>query len=327
MTASVHAVEIPALDGRTPVGFLAALGLLEILGGTEREPVRLSFSDASGAAVVHSDLTSADEIAAKLEDLVAATDDDAAIVGIDKHFPPEAGIGSDPLRRSRDRYRELVAEIGRIDRRAAELWLPHLITDLAVDQQGRADITPFSAPSGQQKLRTFFAKPLAAVRANPGRIREALVGWRRVEGFTGEYLDHRVIASAADDPLGRRGGERGVPGATWLATMSLSLLRITGDGRNVSATLWQRTGRRSLMIWPLWRRPLDRYAVQTLIEHPSLRLITVDSGVAVRRQDWHALGVFGVYGAERQRIPGRNFAGVLAPVHVQAVVQRSERHQ
>ena len=28
-----HAVEIPALDGRSPLGFLAALGLLNLLTG------------------------------------------------------------------------------------------------------------------------------------------------------------------------------------------------------------------------------------------------------------------------------------------------------
>ena len=107
------------------------------------------------------------------------------------------------MRRPRDSYRELAAEIGSIDPRAARHWLPHLLTDLAVDRNGRADLTPFTAPSGKQNLRTFFTKPLDEVRASPGRIHEALTGWRRVEGFTGEYLDHHVLNSAADDPAGR----------------------------------------------------------------------------------------------------------------------------
>ena len=312
----IHAVDIPALDGRSPLGFLAALGLLHVLTGADAGPLRLSFSETSAAAVVHSCLASGDEIAAKLEAVTAAAVDGAAIVGVDARFPLQAGKKADPMRRLRDGYRELDADVRRIDPYAADRWLPHLLTDLAIDQQGRAALTPFSAPSGKQSLRTFFAKPLDEVRANPARIREALATWRRVEGFTGEYLDHHVINSAADDAMGRTGAESGVPGATWLATMALQLLRVTGDGQTMAATLWHRIGRRTIMLWPLWRQPLDAPAVQTLIEHPCLT--PVDPMPAVRRTDWQVLGIIGVYGAERQRILGRNFAGVLAPIPVSA---------
>lgn len=310
------AVEIPALDGRNPLGFLAALGLLNVLNEAGAQSAALSFSDSSGAAIVRSSHASLDEITEKLESVVASAAKETSIVGIDAHFPLRAGSGADPMRRHRDSYRELASEIARIDPRAVEHWLPHLVTDLAVDQQGRAELTPFNAPSGKQNLRTFFAKPLEEVRANPGRLGEALAGWRRVEGFTGEYFDHHVINSAADDPLGRS-VESGVPGATWLATMALPLLRVTGDGQNVAATLWHRTRRRFVMIWPLWRQPLDSLGVQALIEHPCL--IPVDSTPAVRRTGWPVLGIFGVYGAERQRIPSRKFAGVLAPIAVSAI--------
>jgi hypothetical protein len=311
-----HAVELPALDGRSPLGFLAALGLLNLLNGITTGPARLSFSPASGTAVLHSPLASLDEIARQLEAIAAAAADDAAIAGVDARFPLPAGTGADPMRRPRDSYRHLAAEIRQIDARAAGYWLPHLLTDLAIDSNGRAALTPYTAPSGKQNLRTFFHKPLHEVRASPGQIREALAGWRRVEGFTGEYLDHHVLNAAADDPAGRAGAESGVPGATWLATMALPLLRITGDGQNITATLWHRTERRHVMIWPLWRNHLDRPAVQTLIEHPSL--IPADPAPAVRRTAWPALGIFSVCAAERQQIPGRKFPGVLAPIQVSA---------
>jgi len=315
MTPPLHAVDLRAIDGRGSLGFLAALGLLNVLDRVGQGPVRLSFSDTDGTAVIQSDLASVDAIVSTLEAFVATSVMNTAIVGLDTRFPPEAGSGADPLRRSRTDYRQLVAETAAIDQTAAEVWLPHLVTDMAVDQKGRADITPFGAPSGKQNWRTFFEKPLGAVRDNPSHIREALEGWRRVDGFTGEYFDHRVINSAADDPLGRS-AERGVPGATWLATMSLPLLRVTGDGTNVSATLWHRGGRRSYMLWPLWRQPLGVHAVQGLIEHPSLVPQLSSSELTVSRSDWETLGIFAMYGAERQRIPGRNFAGVLAPVGV-----------
>jgi len=308
--------EFPALDGRSPLGFLAAIGVQQILTDTAAKPFRLCFSQTTAAAVLHSHLASLDEVAAALAQVATTAGEGCAIAGADPRFPLPAGTGADPMRRPRERYRELTDEIRRIDPHTASHWLPNLLTDLAVDQQGRAGLTPFNAPSGKQNLRTFFAKPLGEVRANPSQIRQALAGWRRVEGFTGEYLDHHVINSAADDPRGRTGAESGVPGATWLATMALPQLRVTGDGQNVAATLWHHTGRRHLMIWPLWRQPLHPPAVQALIEHP--RLTPPDPRPTIQRQDWQALGIIGVYGAERQHIPGRNFAGVLAPIPVTA---------
>ena len=309
-----HAVDLPALDGRSPLGFLAALGLLNLLHEMTAKPVGLSFSPSNGTAIINSSMSSLDEVEKELAAIVAAATDDAAIAGVDSRFPLRAGARGDPMRRPRSNYRELGAEIRNLDAYAADYWLPHLLTDLAVDNAGRAGLTPYSAPSGKQNLRTFFSKPLNEVRANPSRIHEALAGWRRVEGFTGEYLDHHVLNSAADDPLGRTAAESGVPGATWLATMALPVLRITGDGENVAATLWHRTERRPVMIWPLWRQQLDLPAVQALIEHPCL--LPVDPAPTVLRIDWPALGIFGVCGAERQRIPRRKFPGVLSPITV-----------
>jgi hypothetical protein len=304
------AVELPALDGRKPLGFLAALGLIRTLDSGGTSPLRLSFSRRSATACLHSPLTSVEEIADKLQDLIARSPG-AAIPGVDPRFPLPAGRGSDPMRRPRDEFASLVEDMRVIDEQAATGWLPYLLTDLAVDSQGRADLTPFCAPSGKQNLRTFFDKPLAAVRSEPSLLREALSLWRRIDGFTGEYLDHHVINSAADDPAGQAGSERGVPGATWLATMAVPLLRLAGDGEQIAATMWHRPGRRHLMIWPLWHQPLDLPAVQVMIEHPSL--IPIDSKPTVRSGSWEALGIFAVYGAERQQIHNRKFAGVLAP--------------
>jgi hypothetical protein len=306
-------IEMPALDGRNPLGFLAALGLLRVLSTGDVKPLKLSFSRDSAVALLRSPLASIDDVVEKLQSLVFQNPD-AAVVGLDQRFPTPAGRGSDPMRRPREAFRELMEEVRELDGRAAHEWMPSLFTDLAIDSQGRADLTPFCAPSGKQNLRTFFDKPLSAVRVSPLHLREALVSWRRVDGFTGEYLDHRVINSAADDPGGRAGAERGVPGATWLATMAIPMLRVTGGGKQIDATLWYHIGRRWIMIWPLWEAPLDATAIQVLIEHPCLA--PVDPAPKVRGDTWPALGIFAVYGSERQRIPGRNFAGVLAPVPV-----------
>jgi hypothetical protein len=313
-----NAVELPALDGRLPLGLLAALGLLRLLGDLLGDPCRLSFTPTRGTAVLHSPLKTPGDIADLLATIVAATTGNAVVPGLDPRFPLPAGSGKDPTRPQRESYREFSAHVSRIDPLAARQWLPNLCTDLAVDPAGRADITPFASPRGKQNMRTFFSKSLDLVRDQPGYLGEALTGWRRVPGVTGEYLDHRVLNSPVDDPAGMEKAERGVPGATWLATMAIPMLRLSGDGRQRAATLWHHVGYRHVMIWPLWRHPLDESAVQALIEHPCLK--PVSSAPSVSCTYWDSLGITGVYGAERQKLPDTDkFPGVLAPLRVAAV--------
>jgi hypothetical protein len=275
----------------------------------------LSFDVATGLAVLHGPYETVDDVADALADIVRRIPDGSVIPGATPGFPrAKAGSGADPMRVAPEAVRQLRAGFpDRADRR----WLSVLVTDLATDNAGRAALTPYCAPSGQQSLRSFFDKPLAVIRGNPGYLREALTGWRRVDGFTGEYLDHRVLRSAADHPLGTS-VEAGVPGATWLAIMALPMLRLSGNGTTVAATLWYRVrGRREpVMVWPLWRQPLDPSAIQVLIEHPELRPDNDGNGLFVERRTAEPLGVFVVAGAERQRVTGRNFAGVLAPVEI-----------
>ncbi|HUY44581.1 MAG TPA: hypothetical protein VMV92_02470 [Streptosporangiaceae bacterium] len=324
-------VELPALDGRDPLGFLAALGLLRVITAACGPEVRLAFAADTGRALLLSPLPDISAIAAELTQVVSGIGDDCVLGDTGPGFPLRKGSRktlrsaptggeSDPMRVSRENFRgQLHAGVAELRSPAAADWLTVLVTDLATDRQGRAALTPYHAPAGQQSLWTFFEKPLAAVRAEPARLTEALTGWRRTDRVSGEYFDHRVLRSAADHPAGHS-TEAGVPGATWLATQALPLLRLTGDGRNPAAALWHRLGRRMIMIWPLWNHPLGEHAIRVLLEHPLLRPrpATDDPQPPPRapRSALAPLGVFDVCGAERQPIEGRKSAGVLAPIPV-----------
>lgn len=316
-------VELPALDGRDPLGFLAALGLHRLLTQQQGRTVRLFFSTTSGCAVIDSELPTIDAIAATLHGLLSHAGDDTAIIGVDDRFPlrkpgrsTSRGSGttdeSDPMRVPRAQYPQLVQRVTELGEPAVR-WLRVLVTDLAVDGRGRAALTPYCAPSGQQSLRSFFATPLQAVRKNPAHINEALEGWRRISDFTGEYLDHRAVQDAAQHPEGKP-ANTGVPGATWLATQALLLFRLTGDGQRATATLWHRHNGRHIMIWPLWKHPLDITATRTLLEHPALRPQPVTSTPSVDNSPLRPLGIFTVAGAERK--PAAKSAGVLAPLTI-----------
>jgi hypothetical protein len=315
----VHTVEIPALDGRLPLGFLASLGLLVLLDDLAIE-TRLSFSPVTAAAVIHSPLLTLDDVAQVLADYVATTDKNTAITGVQPGFPLGGKTG-DPMKKTREQYRALAAATVQTDPRAAA-WLPHLATDLAVDNQGRGAVTPITAQDRNEGLAEFFKGPLTKIRDEPGRIREALSSWRRVPGTKALMLDYQALWFAADDQAGKRQQERGVPGATWLATMSLRLLRLTGNGHTAQATLWHQMRGRNVMLWPLWRQPLGTQAVQALIEHPAIVPVPQPDGkrgaseVAVRNASWRRLGIMGVYAATRIRAEGQKSQRVLTPIPV-----------
>ncbi|MBO2465224.1 type I-G CRISPR-associated protein, Cas3-extension family [Actinomadura violacea] len=308
-------IELSALDGRDPLGFLAVLGMHRLLTDETDAPIKLSFSDSTGNALLHSDLESIDAITEVLAGIVARAKDTTAIVDVDDRFPlakpSKSGAAAretlgqkDPMRVPREQYPALAARIADLGSEA-EHWFHCLVTDLAIDEQQRAALTPFCAPVGQQSLRSFFMNPLQEVRKDPSYLKEALTAWRRVDKFTGEYLDHRVVRSAADHPHGKS-TEAGVPGATWLATQALRLFKLSGNGDTVTSTLWHRRPRHNLMIWPLWTEPLDLHAVQGLLEHP-------DINSTPNRKLLRTMTIFALAAAERTQLRGPKSARVLTP--------------
>lgn len=314
---------LPALDGHSPLGYLAALGVLHLVTQHTGHPARLAWSPASGSAELHDAHGSIDDLVADLTAVVRSIPDGGVLPGVDPSFPPP-GEAPDRLRLTRPRFADYAALVSTRDGVTAERWLASLVTDLSVDGQQRADISLFTAPSGKQSMRTMLEKPLGFLRKNPHVLREALIAWRRHAGVTGEYLDHRVLHDAGDAADGRS-AERGVPGATWLALMSYPMMRTTSLGRDSITTCWQELGGRGerRMIYPLWTAALDPAAVQALLTHPVLD--RAEPGVPPALAA--ALSVFWIGHASRRRIPGRTFAGVLTPTTTPVTTHRIRRRR
>lgn len=300
---------LPALDGRTPLGFLAALGLTRLLDVHTNDSPRLAWSPDDYTARLHTTLGSIDEVVADLRNIVDSISNDGVLPGVPVNLPPP-GAAPDQLRLSPVALRELANELAPEPDVEVEAWLSSLVTDLSLDDKFRSDISMMTAPSGKQSMRTMLVKPLELVREDPGCLFEALVGWRRRSGVSGEYLDHRVLFDAADSGSGES-QERGVPGATWLALMSYPLLRTTALGSEPITTGWHRRRRQTpLFVYPLWTVPLDRHALTALLEHPLMeQCVHGELPVAA-----NVLSIFTVGRAQRRRIQGRTFAGVLGPV-------------
>lgn len=302
-------LSLPALNGRTPLGFLAALGVLRLVSEHTEHRARLAWSRRDFTAVLHDAEPDVAALVADLTAVVRAVPDGGVLPGLRADFPPP-GEAPDKLRLTRPAFADYAHQVWARDGVAGEQWLSSLVTDLSVDDKHRADISLFAAPSGKQSMRTMLEKSLALIRTRPELLDEALVAWRRYPGVSGEYLDHRVLFDAVDAADGKP-SERGVPGATWLALMSYPLMRTTASGAQPATTCWQDFGRGvgRRMVYPLWSSPLDVPAVQALLAHPVLD--GADPGTPPAGAQ--LLSVFWVGHAERRRIPGRTFAGVLAP--------------
>lgn len=273
-------IDLPGLRNNEPLGFLAALGLISIFELCIGADVRLGWSGVGGEARLElEDGWDLDRVVEALEGVVATLDDfnlvDARVQG----FPiPKVGTsGSDPMRMPFAEARGLALHAANLERGGEAVmarWLSGTVNLCARRKPDKSDqaLNPLYAPAGQQTFASNFSIALSAVKRCPQHLRHALVGWRRVPGFAGANLDHRAERDSAATPDAEV-KNLGVPGATWLALMSVPQMRLTGDGTYQRATLFQRPARgRETMVWPLWRRPLAVAAVRALIEHPATRL-------------------------------------------------------
>ncbi|MDO4888669.1 MAG: hypothetical protein Q3979_08230 [Actinomycetaceae bacterium] len=302
-------VKFPALVGESPLAILAAIGTLRLIHDFVDEGACLSWDPTDRAPVLRSRLASVDVVVEELSELVAEMPEDVVVPGGPPGFPPP-GEAPDKLRLKQGQLHERFG----VDPPSpvVQKWLASLVTDLVADSQGRGAISQFTAPAGKQSMATMLEKPLRLVQSNPEYLRQALVGWRRVSGVTGEFLDHRANWDSGEDGRGKA-EMRGVPGATWLALMSYPLWTTTAAGKQPRTSGWHTAGRRRQELrLPLWREPLGPAAIKALVEHPVLegKGETKTPDAAALR----LLGIFHVCCAQRRQAAGGKSAGVLVPV-------------
>ena len=206
-------------------------------------------------------------------------------------------------------------------------WLTGLVNQLAAAKPGESDIrklTPLYAASGQMTVHQLLRDALDDVLRRPGRVREALVGWRREEG-TGANLDDRALVDAVAGSAGIP-DNRAVGGATWLALQAIPWFTQVGDGWQGDAVLWTRGVGGSWLTWPVWRPPLDVPAMRVLFRHPLARHVPPPAKVArlgwfvtdSQRQQARALGIEGILRAGR-----RTLSKSAGPLRAPEVVWRT----
>jgi hypothetical protein len=296
---------LTGIDGSNPLGFLAALGVLNVLAD-RREVATLQWRAGDWRPMVQAPDVTAGQglLEALMEDLNGwRTDPCLALT----YARAKSGKKESPARdlkpppgEFRAYVRRLLDQAGAGNRRPLD-FAAAFATETAKDNNGNTKPTALHFTTGQQQFLGMVAGLRDEVTADD--LREAVFGpWRyqRVSPVLGwDCTAARAWALRADDPS--KADKRGVPGADWLAFRGLSFIRVAPVGRQILTTGCVGGWKNLQFRWPLWGSPLTRDSVQVVVQLPDLaeipekdrraRGISAVFSSAIRRSD-HGYGSF-----------------------------------
>lgn len=292
-------LRIEPISGTNPVGFLAALGLLDII--TRRTPdvgATLAWSDDLRPVPILGGIDSIDH----LVELVLADRDtwhnSVVLEGFDGWRPDD--VKADP--------KEVRPWFEAAERSTHEGDLPllhALISEGALANKGDSKPTHLHFTAGQQKFLVMCRELRDELNAD--LLHEALVGpWTResqlpVLGWDNDHGE-RLHALSRKSPSSDK--KTGVPGAEWLAFLGLRFLPVATTPAGALLTTgcapeWKTGGS---FTWPLWDVALRDIEIDALIgvdlAHCGVaerreRCVSRIYRVEIRRTDQGGYGSFG----------------------------------
>lgn len=283
-------LELPALDGTNPLGFLAALGVLDVLHRAGR-PATLRWADDVVPTAVVTGATDTDDLVAVLDADRARWQGSIALRGPD-------GFPLDDAKPRQDVMKRWAVEVVRtLDRSRADADLfAALVSEGAVDGNDNAKPTHLHFTAGQQRFLAM-ARELAE-RVDADRLTEAVCGpWREdspLPSLSWSSAGERLYALRGVNPS--KDKRLGVPGADWLALLGLVFfpthaIRARDGGLTLHtsgcAAAWKRGGG---LRWPLWCAALDRDTVWSLVGTEEL-VAHHDRPQAATLREWSVLRV------------------------------------
>lgn len=301
----MSALQLEGLTGSNPLGFLAALGALDVLGrmSPAADP-RLSWTPG---LVPHAVLTGVDDV----EALAAAIDDDR------QRWRGSVLLGWGDLQ-------DVKLDPGTLRRWASALvsdgepadaaLFSALLAEGAVAGKGDSKPTHLHFTAGQQRFLMMVRE--LSERVTPQDLREALHGpWTyasRLPSLSWDARGERIYALRGTDPAGEKRG--GVPGADWLAFLGLSFFPVVAKGTALRTTACSPGWKRGRFRWPLWAPGLRPATIRSLLRDPTLRRLDPEylqaRGVTqllespIRRSEQGGYGSFGPAAqVERERRP------------------------
>ena len=253
-------VILEALDGANPLGFLAALGVLAVLDD-RGVAVRLSWQEAGAWRPVLHGVDSVDAVLDHLEaDLESWREEPVLDLSYRKGKATERDLKPPP-----EEFARFAESMRALGGRSAAL-VAAFATDVAVDGNGATKPTALHFTAGQQR----FLSMVRDLRDGVGRahLDEAVVGpWTYTSTLPVMAWDattDRRYALRATDPS--KDKKAGVPGADWLAFIGLQLAPSVPRGSRILTTGATGSWKHGQWTWLLWRHPLGRMAVASLLQ-------------------------------------------------------------
>ena len=293
------ALSLPALNGTNPLGFFAALGVLDVL--TRANPIEPPTLRWDG------ELTPTPMVGGH-----ADTDELVRLILVDR----ERWVDSVVLNGHGDALADdIKPDPGEVaDWFRAAISSPHggdlpllhaLVSEGALAGKGDSKPTHLHFTAGQQKF-LVMARGLRD-QLTEGHLREALMGpWSYeselpVLGWDNNRSE-RLHALSSESPTGTK--KRGVPGAEWLGLMGLRFFPVATTNRNELLTTgcakaWKSGGH---LTWPLWTGALTAAEIAPLLSENHKHLASTERharGVdrllraPIRRADQGGYGSFG----------------------------------
>jgi hypothetical protein len=255
-------LSLPALEGINPLGFLAALGVLDAVTSAGGEATLWWTDELAPHAVLRS--------SGNLESVLDVLDSDRRRWA---HSPVLRYPAGEPLRDAKpDRaglrgwFEAVLQSGGPAD---ADL-LCALVAEDALDGNGNAKPTHLHFTAGQQQFLEM-ARTLAS-DVDADRLHEAVCGpWAydsRLPSLSWDARGERVYAVRATDPS--KDKRLGVPGADWLAFRGLIFYPVCAANGSLRTTACDTEWKRSAFRWPLWSVPAARDTVYSLVADPRL---------------------------------------------------------
>ncbi len=289
-------IVLTGLDGANPLGFFAALGVLEVLSD-RGAPARLAWRDEGTWRPV---ITGVD---GSIETLIEWIDGDrrACI-----HEPALAleYEGKRDLKPRPERFREYLEDLvasAAPDRRRGVDWASAFATDVAMDNNGNTKPTALHFTAGNQQFLKMTQELVQSTTRED--LQEALVGpWRYerplpVMGW--DSTSDRSYALRASNPATEK--KLGVPGADWLALRGLACLPVVPVKTRVLTTGCIGGWKTGQFRWGLWTVPLGRDVVRSTLRldlahmnagERAARGVGVVFSCGIRRSDQGGYGSF-----------------------------------
>lgn len=271
-----QALRLAALQARNPLGFLAAVGTLEVAARFFPE-ARLQWSGSLNPRAVLTGVSLEDLYAAVTRDQADVAD--SSILNWSNNGSCLADLkisGPDLSAWARDIQADV---LGSPDRDwLSDLWCG-LVSEFGLDNKGTSKPTHFHFTAGQQRFLTMVRE---LARTPPERFDEAWFGpWRMdspapVLGF--DNREERAFALRAINPASEK--KLGVPGADWLAFRGLAMYPTATFKGRLRTRACEAAWKESEFRWPVWTQPLSRDTVKSLLGDP--RLV---EGSTVNRRD------------------------------------------